>query len=396
MAAAGTLAGHGHSVVVLERERSLGGILNQCIHNGFGLQYFRKELTGPEYAELFAERMNASARIETVLDTTVMDIRDEKGTRTVFAYAPTEGLIRYETKAVVLAMGCRERNRGNIGIPGTRPAGVFTAGLAQRLVNIEGYVPGNRAVIVGSGDIGLIMARRLRWIGAEVLGVVEIQPYPSGLTRNIVQCLNDFEIPLHLSHVVTRIFGRDRVEGVEVSALVEGMPVDEGRFTLECDTLLLSVGLIPDNELSKKAGVAINPETGGPHVDATLMTSVEGVFACGNVLHVHDLVDYASEEAERCGESASRFISGDLEREQVRVTCGANVRYLVPERVAAGRTNVVYARSMIVKNGARLVAADDHEEHLSTRLRHVQPSEMIRFELSPPVGATEDIQVSIL
>lgn len=395
MAAAAKLARDGHRVVLLEREETVGGILNQCIHNGFGLHYFNEELTGPEYAERFAERVASIESIEPLTGITVMDIESENGEKLVYAYHPLDGLIRFDAKAVVLAMGCRERNRGNIGIPGTRPAGVLTAGLAQRLVNIEGYVPGRRVVIVGSGDIGLIMARRMRWIGAEVLAVVEIQPYPSGLTRNIVQCLNDFDIPLYLSHVISRIDGKDRVEAVEISPLHDGRPAYDESFVLACDTVLLSVGLIPDNELSKKAGVAINAETGGPHADGCLMTSVDGVFACGNVLHVHDLVDYASEEAERCADAASRFIRGDETESQVDLVCGANIKYVMPERVIPGRENTVYARGMIVKNHARLVAIADGEEILSKRLRHVQPSEMIAFTLSPDRGDRRSIEVSI-
>jgi hypothetical protein len=298
-------------------------------------------------------------------------------------------------------MGCRERNRGNIGIPGTRPAGVFTAGLAQRLINIDGLVPGRRAVVVGSGDIGLIMARRLSWVGTEVLGVVEIQPYPSGLTRNIVQCLNDFSIPLYLSHVVAEVYGRDRVSGVRVAPLVDGRP-DEGRaFQLDCDTILLSVGLVPDNEISKKLGVELNPETGGAVVDAGLMSSVEGVFACGNVLHVHDLVDWVTEEAETCGASVARYLQGTYSRVQRRVVPGANVRYVVPGRFFPAEANRFYLRSLIVKNKAELLVKMDGEAVKRKRLAHVQPSEMVSFVLKPeelpePAAAGEPVlEVSI-
>ncbi len=397
MAAAARLAERGHSVVVLERESSPGGILNQCIHNGFGLHYFGDELAGPEYAELFAEKLESNASVDIRTGVTVINIGRREGAegRSVFAYCPTDGLLRFDVSAVVLAMGCRERNRGNIGIPGTRPSGVYTAGLAQRLVNVEGYIPGERIVIVGSGDIGLIMARRMKWVGAEVLGVVEIQPYPSGLTRNIVQCLNDFDIPLHLAHVVSKIHGRDRVEAVEISPLSDGKPDADRTFLLECDTLLLSVGLIPDNELSKKAGVVLNPETGGPHVGASLMTNVPGVFACGNVLHVHDLADYASEEAERCAEYAADYIEGNAERAQVPVITGANVRYVMPEAVFPGRENTLYARSMIVKNNARLIMRAGDRELINRRLQHVQPSEMIRFTLDPEVEEGETVEMHI-
>ena len=415
MAAASVISENGHSVSLIERESCRGGILNQCIHNGFGLHYFGEELTGPEYAERFSNRLAALDGVEVHTNTTAVDIlsRDGEGVpgdgsgfdsdsdpdsesrQIVYAVSPADGLIRIDPRAVVLALGCRERNRGNIGIPGTRPSGIFTAGLAQRLVNIEGYVPGRHVVIVGSGDIGLIMARRMRWVGAEVLGVVEIQQYPSGITRNIVQCLNDFDIPLFLSHVVSRIHGRDRIEAVDVSPLEDGKPDVAKTFRLECDTLLLSVGLIPDNELLKKAGIAINPETNGPHVDASLMTSVPGVFACGNGLHVHDLVDYASEEAEYCGRAVSRYIDGESLEDARNLVAGANLRYVIPERVAVGRENVLFARSLIVKNDATLIATSGESEVFSKHLRHVQPSEMIRFVLAPDEEIRGDVEVRL-
>ena len=395
MAAAIAIANNGHTVNIIERESVPGGILNQCIHNGFGIHYFDEELTGPEYSERFIERLGNYDAIGLHIDTTVVDIRSDETMRRVYAFCPSDGLLEYQTKAVVLSLGCRERNRGNIGIPGTRPAGVYTAGLAQRLVNIEGYVPGRQVVIVGSGDIGLIMARRMRWVGAEVLGVVEIQQYPSGITRNIVQCLNDFDIPLYLSHVISRIFGHDRVEGVEISPIIDGHAVDAQRFTVDCDTLLLSVGLIPDNEIIKKAGIAINPETNGPHVDASYMTSVEGIFACGNGLHVHDLVDYASEEAEYCGKAVSRFVRDEAPGEQLTLVPGTNLRYLVPERLRPGQECVLFARSMIVKNDARLVVTCGETELMSKRLRHVQPSEMIRFVLTTDAEVRGEVEVSL-
>src|SRR5512136_1360843 len=309
MAAALALHRAGRSVALVEREPFLGGILQQCIHPGFGLHRFGEDLTGPEYAERFAAPLRESG-MPVFLDATVMEISRIDGGHRLGACSPRHGAFAVEARAVVLAMGCRERNRGNVAIAGTRPAGVFTAGLAQRLVNIEGYLPGRRVVVIGSGDIGLIMARRLTLVGCEVLGVVEIQPYPSGLVRNIVQCLNDFGIPLHLGHVVTRIEGRDRVEGVEIAPLAEGRPDRSRAFRLRCDTVLLSVGLVPENELSRAAGVAINAATGGPFVGADLQTGVAGVFACGNVLHVHDLVDFVTEEAERCGAAAAAYLDG--------------------------------------------------------------------------------------
>ena len=385
LAAASRIAAAGFSVAILERELEPGGVLNQCIHSGFGLHVFHEDLTGPEYAERFIARVRGAAGLDVYLGTTAQEVAvEEAGARepiVVYGYSRRYGILRLTARAAVLAMGCRERNRGNIGIPGTRPAGIFTAGLAQRLINIDGYLPGKRAVIVGSGDIGLIMARRLIWSGAEVLGVIEIQSYPSGLTRNIVQCLNDFGIPLHLSHVVSRILGRDRVEAVEVSPVREGVVQSQGGFRLDCDTVLLSVGLVPDNELSKKFGVALNPETGGPLVDAGLQTTVPGVFACGNVLHVHDLVDYVTEEAERCGGFVTEYLRGEFQPRQYRIQPGANVKYVVPNRWFADRENRFYLRPLIVANQARLAVRLDGETVKERRLAHVQPSEMLSLTL---------------
>ena len=405
MAAAARIAAAGFSVAVLERERELGGVLNQCIHSGFGLQVFREDLTGPEYAERFCERLSAAPGVEVYLETTAQEVAPPapgaEAPLTVFGYSRRHGILQLSARAGVLAMGCRERNRGNVGIPGTRPAGVFTAGFAQRVLNIDGYLPGRRAVIVGSGDIGLIMARRLVWAGAEVPGVVEIQSYPSGLTRNVVQCLNDFGIPLHLSHVVSRILGANRVEGVEVSPLEDGVPRLDKTFRLDCDTVLLSVGLLPDTELAKKLGVALNPETGGPLVDAGLQTSAPGVFACGNLLHVHDLVDFVTEESERCGARVAEFLSGDYEQLQHRVAPGANVRYVVPNRYFPGRENRFYLRALVVKNQARLEVRLGGQLAKQRRLPHVQPSEMVSFTLKPaelaglPAGADPTLEVSI-
>jgi thioredoxin reductase len=299
----------------------------------------------------------------------------------VYGFSSQREITRFHTRALVLAMRCRERNRGNIGIPGSRPAGVLTAGLAQRLVNIEGYVPGRRAVIVGSGDIGLIMARRMTWVGAEVAAVVEIQPYPSGLARNIAQCIDDFGIPLHLSHVVSRIVGKDRVEAVEVTPLKDGVPDPSGTFTIPCDTLLLSVGLIPDNELSKKLGVELSPETGGAVVDADLMTSRPGVFACGNVLHVHDLVDSVSAEARRCGDRVCDFLRGESAGGQGVVRAGANIKYVLPGMFRPGREQVFSLRPLIVKNQARLEVGQGSSAVFSRKLPHVQPSEMVTVTL---------------
>jgi len=385
LAAALELREGGATVAVVEREPFLGGILLQCIHSGFGLHEFGEDLTGPEYAERFI-RPALAAGIEIYLDATVTEIGEipagGEGARTVIALSRGMGVIRFTARAVVLAMGCRERNRGNVAIAGTRPAGVFTAGLAQRLVNIEGYVPGRRAVIIGSGDIGLIMARRLTLVGCEVRAVVEIQSWPSGNTRNIVQCLNDYSIPLHLGHVVTRIEGRDRVEAVRVAPLSPGgEAMSEREFRIPCDTVLLSVGLIPENELSRAAGVPINEGTGGPWVDADYMTGARGIFACGNVLHVHDLVDFVTEEARLCAAQASRFLAGSPAEPALRVAAGANVRSIVPNACVPGRQTVFTLRSLVVKNDARLIVRVGGQEVRSRRLSHVQPSEMIRFVL---------------
>ncbi|MBB6481561.1 NAD(P)/FAD-dependent oxidoreductase [Spirochaeta isovalerica] len=390
MAAAAEIRGRNHTVAIVERDNLLGGILNQCIHNGFGLHRFKEELTGPEYAERYTEIIEDSD-IEVFTGTTVTEIEKNDEGKKVYAFSAHHGMIVFQVRAVVLAMGCRERNRGNIGTPGTRPAGVYTAGLAQRLVNMEGLMPGSKCVIVGSGDIGLIMARRMSWVGADVRAVVEIQPYPAGLTRNIVQCLNDFNIPLHLSHVVSKIYGKDRVEGVDITPLRDGIELTEETFHIECDTLLLSVGLIPDNEIARKAGIDINPETNGPLVDSSLMTSVRGIFACGNVLHVHDLVDYVSEESHRCGAFVCDYLESQSEERQFRMIPGSNLKYVIPNRFRADRDNHFYMRSLIVRNHAELVLTLDGKEMGRKKLRHIQPSEMISFTLKE-----KDLQLSDL
>jgi NADPH-dependent 2,4-dienoyl-CoA reductase/sulfur reductase-like enzyme len=382
MAAAVEVQRRGYSVALAEREAELGGVLMQCIHNGFGLEEFKEELTGPEYAERWI-KLSREAEIPVYTDTTVMEIeREEGGAKLCTAYSPQHGTLRFTTRAVVLAMGCRERNRGNIMIPGTRPAGVFTAGLAQRLVNIDGYVPGKEVVIVGSGDIGLIMARRMKWVGSTVHAVVEIQPYPSGLTRNISQCLNDFDIPLYLNHTVSYIYGRDRVEAVDITPFVDGIPDESKTFTLSCDTLLLSVGLVPENELSKQVGIELNQHTGGPLVDSRLMTGEEGIFAAGNVLHVHDLVDYVSDEARRAGSFVAAYLEGDAPARELRVKAGANVRYVNPTRLDPdNEQSAIYLRPMVVANNAALTLSLDGEVIKRFKKPHVQPSEMIRQKL---------------
>ncbi|TVR67988.1 MAG: NAD(P)/FAD-dependent oxidoreductase [Spirochaetaceae bacterium] len=382
MAAAVEVCRHNLSCAIVERVSYLGGILLQCIHNGFGLQEFKQELTGPEFAE---EQIRQVKETDTALflDTTVDSMEDTETGKEVYCYSRERGIVKLNVRAVILAMGCRERNRGNIGTPGTRPAGVFTAGLAQRLVNVEGFIPGRNVVIVGSGDIGLIMARRMTWVGARVHAVVEIQPYPSGLTRNIVQCLNDFEIPLYLSHVVSRIEGRDRVERVAITPLENGIPNEEKTFHVPCDTLLLSVGLVPENELSENAGVQLNPQTNGAVVDSTMMTSVPGVFSCGNVLHVHDLADYVAEEARRTGAYVAAWLDNERPSLQIPIRAGANVRYVSPGRFNPERPDKLYLRTLIVKNNARLVIKLDNQVVKEKKVSHLQPSEMVSLKLQP-------------
>ena len=322
------------SICIVERDRELGGILNQCIHNGFGLHYFKEELTGPEYAGRFIDMVGQTG-VDVRLDAMVLDITPDKHVHIVSSEGGYEDL---EAKAVILAMGCRERTRGAIAIPGTRPAGVFTAGAAQRYLNIEGYMVGRRVVILGSGDIGLIMARRMTLEGAKVLCVAELMPYSGGLKRNIVQCLDDFGIPLRLSHTVVDIQGKERVTGITLARVENGKPVPGTEEHYDCDTLLLSCGLLPENELSRAAGVALSPVTGGPAVNESLETNLPGVFAAGNVLHVHDLVDYVSEEAAAAGAHAADFIrSGEQPGGTVLpVRCENGVRYTVPTAIRPG------------------------------------------------------------
>lgn len=328
---------------VMERDEELGGILNQCIHNGFGLHTFQEELTGPEYAARYVEQAKALS-IPCSLRSIVVDITasEDGSTKTVTAMNKAEGLFIIEAKAVILAMGCRERARGALNIPGYRPAGIYSAGTAQRYVNIEGRMPGREVVILGSGDIGLIMARRLTLEGAKVKLVAELMPYSGGLRRNIVQCLEDYDIPLKLSHTVIDIAGRERVEGVTVAQVDEmRKPIPGTEEYIACDTLLLSCGLIPENELSAGMGVELNPVTAGPVVNESLETNIPGVFACGNALHVHDLVDYVSEEAENAGIHAAAYVKGNIcgetrkgeTHDGVTVKCAGGVRYTVPSRI---------------------------------------------------------------
>ena len=331
---AAALAAHeggAEKILILERAGEPGGILNQCIHNGFGLHRFGEELTGPEYAGRFIDKLEGTG-IECRYDTMVLSISTD---RVVTAINPRDGLFTVEAGAVILAMGCRERTRGAIGVPGDRPAGVFTAGAAQRYLNIEGYQVGKRAVILGSGDIGLIMARRMTLEGAKVEAVCELMPYSGGLTRNIVQCLEDFDIPLYLSTTVCEVHGKGRLEGVTIAKVDERRnAIEETKRYIPCDTLLLSVGLIPENELTRAAGIPMDPITNGAVVDENCQTQVAGIFACGNVLQVHDLVDYVSDEAERAGLGAANFVkNGEKKADYVPTKPGFGVRYVLPQQV---------------------------------------------------------------
>lgn len=348
------------SLLVLEREHTPGGILQQCIHNGFGLHRFGEELTGPEYAQRDIDRVQALG-IQVQCDTTVLSVSEDK---TVCCISRERGLQTICAKAVVLAMGCRERPRGALGTPGTRCAGIYSAGTAQKFVNLMGVMPGKRCVILGSGDIGLIMARRMTLQGAKVLACVELMPYSSGLNRNIVQCLQDYDIPLYLSHTVVEIHGNDRLTGVTVAKVDENRkPIAGTEMEFECDTLLLSVGLIPENELSQGAGVKLSGITGGAEVDDMLQTNVEGVFACGNVLHVHDLVDHVSREAMKAGCAAASYVKGQLGRgETWQVLDGQGVRGVVPQRISKQPeepVELMFRPAGVFRNGVCLVKCGD-------------------------------------
>ncbi|OCL26867.1 pyridine nucleotide-disulfide oxidoreductase [Orenia metallireducens] len=371
-------------ILIIERDFELGGILQQCIHNGFGLHFFGEELTGPEYAQRFME-MVAEREVEIKLNTMVLEVSSDKK---VYAVNSKEGMLEIKAEAIVLAMGCRERTREAIGIPGSRPAGVFSAGTAQRYINMEGYMPGRKVVILGSGDIGLIMARRMHLEGAEVEAVLELLPFSGGLTRNIVQCLDDFDIPLRLSQTVTKIHGKERVEGVTVSKVDKNLkPIPESEYHIECDTLLLSVGLIPENELSMEAGIELSSVTGGPIVNECRETSIEGIFACGNVLHVHDLVDYVTEESKLAGKAAALYLQGGIKKakKEVSIVAGDNIGYIVPHKVTEkieGRKRVeLYMRGKRPMKNARIVVMDGDEELFSKKERYVKPAEMISIPL---------------
>lgn len=369
-------------ILVVERDKELGGILNQCIHNGFGLHRFQEELTGPEYAGRFLEMLRATG-VQVQLDTMALQlVPGQAGApHTVHCVSAQHGYQVLETAAVVLAMGCRERTRGAIAIPGERPSGIFTAGTAQRYLNMEGYMVGRRVVILGSGDIGLIMARRMSLEGARVLACVELMPYSSGLTRNIVQCLQDYGIPLYLSHTVTGIRGHDRLEQVTVSRVDEQrMPIPGTEMVFECDTLLLSVGLIPENELTRQAGICMDTRTGGAVVYENMETSVPGIFACGNVVHVHDLVDYVSAESERAGAAAAAYVQAARRADGavLEVKNGTGVSYTVPQHVRAGAHRAeVFFRVNRVLGASRIVVQDAAGVQIAQyRRERMAPGEM--------------------
>jgi len=394
-----TAAIHAHRsgarrILLLEREEELGGILKQCIHNGFGLEQFKRDYTGPEYAERLIKELEKTG-VQCFLNTLVTDLSSN---RVITALSPEHGALEIRARSIILAMGCRERTRPSIGIPGTRPAGIFTAGVAQRFVNIDGYLPGKKVVILGSGDIGLIMARRLTLEGARVIGVYEIMSYPGGLRRNIVQCLNDFDIPLHLSHTITQIKGKERVEGVVISKVDDNLhPVEGTEKLVECDTLLLSVGLIPENELSKKAGVELSADTKGPVTTEIMETSVAGIFTCGNVSTVFDLVDYVAQKGATAGAFAARYASGNLvtDGRSVDIVAGENVRLLFPQRYGFQDDLVLFIR-----------AAEPVEEPVTIEVTppgskinrlYARPNEMLRVKIAKDKLAEirQPIRVSI-
>jgi len=370
-------------LLILDREAYLGGILIQCIHNGFGLHTFKEELTGPEYAQRFIDKIDELS-IAYKLNTLVLDITEDK---TIYAVNPEEGLLEIKAKAIILAMGCRERPRGALTIPGTRCTGIMTAGSAQKFVNMKGFMPGREVVVLGSGDIGLIMARRMSFEGAKVKAVVELLPYSSGLKRNIVQCLDDYDIPLLLSHTVVKIHGKDRLEGVTISKVGNDMkPIKESEEYIRCDTLLLSVGLLPENELSRKAGVELSLITGGAMVDSYLQTNIPGIFACGNVLHVHDLVDNVSTESYIAGKNASIYIKGFLNNDnKVSLKAVEGVRYTVPHFInpeAVSDNITVRFRVDNVYKGASIAVYFDDIKVINKRKKILTPGEMEEVKLT--------------
>lgn len=374
------------NIIILERESQLGGILNQCIHNGFGLHTFKEELTGPEYSQRFVDKV-IEEKISYKLDTMVLDLNKDK---VITAVNQEDGILEISAKSIILAMGCRERPRGAINIPGSRSAGIYTAGSAQKFVNVEGYMPGKEVVILGSGDIGLIMARRMTLEGAKVKAVVELMSYSSGLKRNIAQCLDDFDIPLKLSHTIIDIKGKERVEGVTIVAVDEKRkPIKGTEEYIECDTLLLSVGLLPENELSRKAEVKLSNITGGPEVDESLETNIEGIFACGNVLHVHDLVDNVTVESYSAGRNAASYVKGKrFDGDKIELAAIEGVRYTVPKVINPGNVeklvDVRFRVGDVFKDSFISVYFDDTREmHLKKKI--LTPGEMETVKLTKAI-----------
>lgn len=381
-------------VLILDRGEELGGILPQCIHNGFGLHRFKEDLTGPEYAQIFINEVK-KRNIKVKLKTIVLEINQN---REILATNSEDGIFKIKADALVLAMGCRERTREMLHIPGSRPAGIFTAGLAQQWVNLEGYLPGKEIVILGSGDVGLIMARRLTLEGAKVRAVVEIMPYPGGLTRNVVQCLQDFDIPLLLEHTVTFIHGKERLEAVSVAKVnSKREPIPGTERLIPCDTLLLSVGLIPENELSSLAGIKIDPSTGGPVVDERMQTSVEGIFACGNVVQINDLVDYVSQQGETAGKNAALYALGKLRHPKrvIKLKRGRNIHSLVPQLIFAQEKVALFIRVKNPEEKVRLVLG---ESIFQQKKPVVRPNQMIIWKV--PFGdfkldGVKELEVSV-
>ena len=380
-------------ILIIEREKKLGGILRQCIHDGFGLTRFKETLSGPEYAQRFIDEV-IDKNIEYICDTTVIDLTKDKKVVAV----NKNGLTEYEAKAVILTMGCRERTRGAISIPGSRPAGVYTAGVAQSYINLQNTMVGKKVIILGSGDIGLIMARRMTLEGAKVEGVFEVLPYASGLPRNIQQCLNDYNIPLHLSHTVTKIKGKSRIEGISVSEVDENMQIIEGtEKDYDCDTLILSVGLIPENELSLKAGVELDNNTKGPIVDENYETSVEGIFVAGNVLHVHDLVDFVSLEGERLADKVAKYIKNEgLPKCEINIIKDNNIGHTIPQKISGQKDFVL---SMRVKNPLKNVVIEIKQDDSivkSIKMKKAIPAEMIQIEVNKDnIKSNSDLKVVI-
>ncbi|MBS3811890.1 MAG: FAD-dependent oxidoreductase [Halanaerobiales bacterium] len=388
-------------IIILERDKYLGGILPQCIHNGFGLEYFGEELTGPEYADRFMRDID-QAGIEVLTETMVLNINQDK---LITALNKTKGVLKIKAETIILAMGCRERTRENIQIPGDRPAGILSAGTAQRYTNIEGFIPGKEVMILGSGDIGLIMARRMKLEGADVKAVLEIMPFSSGLVRNKVQCLDDFDIPLKLQHTITRIEGKKRLKRVEISKVDKDFnPIKGTQKWINCDTLLLSVGLIPENELSKAMNLKLHPATGGVYVNENRETELKGVYACGNVLHVHDLVDWVSEEAEIAGRSAAEYLNKNQEKRDlpIKITPNKNLTYTVPQKIEYKFKDKkfikIYLRVEKPMENVKIVFSHNEKSMLSYDKKIVMPGEMVTVNL--PVALIkknmEEIKLSIV